>query len=185
MAARSSDRQGINRLAGVKSRARRSSVVGRSRWRWPPGARGPAGLPFFPGHLEPLGDWGSFKRCRERSAGAQTRTGRGLRWETRVRLRMLEQGPNVSGLLEPDWVECRPLGASGSMTPWWPPSRGMGISPRGFVMCLDLLTSVLMKMREGLRFGAAGRRHQLAAERFAFQGRLKPIATVNVLKTRC
>ncbi len=62
---------------------------------------------------------------------------------------MLEQGPNVSGLLEPDWVECRPLGASGSMTPWWPPSRGMGIGSRGFVMCLDLLTSVLMKMREG------------------------------------
>jgi len=63
---------------------------------------------------------------------------------------VLEQGPNVSGLLEPDWVECRSLGASGSMTPWWPPSRGMGIGSRGFVMCLDLLTSVLMKMREGV-----------------------------------
>ena len=25
---------------------------------------------------------------------------------------MLEQGPNVSELLEPDWVECRPSGAS-------------------------------------------------------------------------
>lgn len=32
--------------------------------------------------------------------------------ETGDRLRVLEQGPNVSGLLTSDWVECRPNGAS-------------------------------------------------------------------------
>ena len=64
---------------------------------------------------------------------------------------MLERGPNVSGLLEPDWVECRPIGASGLMTPWWLPQPGGGTPGPGVVICLDLLTSVLMKKFGGGR----------------------------------
>lgn len=96
----------------------------------------------------------------------------------------MEQGPNVSGLLEPDWVECRPLGASGSMTPWWPPSRGMGIGSRGFVMCLDLLTSVLMKMPEGVWGGGRGTSRSTSRSFLVLQLRLEDRAPGRITHLR-
>jgi len=71
----------------------RSSVVGRSCWRWPPGARGLAGSPVTPGHLEPLGN-GALSTVHG-MAGPELRRGQSVGWarETRDRLRVLEQGP--------------------------------------------------------------------------------------------
>lgn len=68
-------------------------------------------------------------------------------------------------------MECRPSGASGLMTPWWLPQPEPGTRHPGFVMCLDLLTSVLMK-----KVGGVWRRLPGAAEGVARPPRLLRMA---------